>query len=53
MTHLIIHLVDELEICGPIATRWFYPIKRYLYVLKKYLKNKTKLEACMASSYNV
>jgi len=51
MTHFIIHLVDELEICGPIATRWFYPIKCYLYVLKKYLKNKTKLEACMASSY--
>ncbi len=51
MTHLIIHLVDELKICGLIATRWFYPIKPYSYVLKKYLKNKAKLEACMASGY--
>jgi hypothetical protein len=30
MTQLIIHLVDGLEICGPIATRWCYPIERYL-----------------------
>jgi hypothetical protein len=51
LTHLIIHLVDELEICGLIATRWFYPFKPYLYVLKKYLKNKAKLEACMPSCY--
>lgn len=28
MTHLIIHLVDELEICGPIHARWCYSIER-------------------------
>jgi hypothetical protein len=51
MTHLIIHLVDELEICGPIATRWCYPIESYLYILKKYVRNKAKPKACMASGY--
>jgi hypothetical protein len=51
MTHFIIHLVDELEICGAIATRWCYPIERYLYILKKYVRNKAKPKACMASSY--
>jgi hypothetical protein len=51
MIHLIIHLVDELEICGPIEARWCYPIEEHLYVLKKYVRNKAKPEACMALSY--
>jgi hypothetical protein len=51
MTHLIIHVVDELQICGPISTRWCYSIERYLLVLKRYVHNKAKLEGCMASRY--
>jgi len=35
MTHLIIHLVDELEICGLVGAKWSYPMERYLLVLKK------------------
>ncbi len=51
MTHLIIHLLDELEICGPTVARWCHPIEQHLYVLKKYVRNKAKLEACMALGY--
>jgi hypothetical protein len=51
MTHLIIHLVEELEICGPMANRWCYPIERYLYVLKKYMRNKAKSKGCIALGY--
>jgi hypothetical protein len=51
MTHLIIHLVEELEICGPMASRWCYPIERYLYVLKKYVRNKAKPKGCIALGY--
>jgi hypothetical protein len=51
MTHLSIHLVDELEICGPVVAQWCYPMERYLSVLKKYMKNRARLEACMASNY--
>jgi len=29
MTHLVIHLVDKLEICVPVSTCWCYPIERY------------------------
>jgi hypothetical protein len=24
MTHLVVHLVEELDLCGPIHTRWMY-----------------------------
>jgi hypothetical protein len=42
VTHLIIHLVDELDICGPIGVKWCYPMERYLSVLKKYARNKVR-----------
>jgi hypothetical protein len=50
-THFIIHLVDELEICGHVGSRWCYPIEQYLHVLKKYVRNKAKFEGCMALGY--
>jgi len=28
MVHLIIHLVDEVKLGGPVHYRWMYPIKR-------------------------
>jgi len=34
MTHLPYHLMDELDICGPVASRWMYPIERYMKNLK-------------------
>ena len=53
MPHLIVHLVDELEICGPVHARWCYSIERYLGVLTKYVRDKSKPEAGMASGYMI
>ncbi|XP_027933103.1 uncharacterized protein LOC114188698 [Vigna unguiculata] len=39
MVHLIIHLVREVRICGPVFLRWMYPIERYMKILKGYVKN--------------
>jgi len=50
-THLLIHLVDDLEICGLVGARWCYPIERYLVVLKHYVRNRAKPEGCMAMGY--
>ena len=33
--HLLIHLENELEYCGPVRSRWMYPIELYMKVLKK------------------
>ncbi len=27
MTHLVVHLIDELDICGLVHFRWMYPIE--------------------------
>ncbi len=53
MTHLSIHLVKELELCGLVQTWWMYPIERYLKTLKGYVGNITKLEGSMAKKYKV
>ena len=50
MSHLVIHLVDELAICGPVSCRWMYPVERYLGVLKKYVRNRSMPEGSMAEA---
>jgi len=37
MTHLLVHLVDELDICGPVHARWMCPLERYLKLLKNHV----------------
>jgi hypothetical protein len=27
MTHLTLHVVEELDVCGPLHARWMYPIE--------------------------
>jgi hypothetical protein len=40
MAHLLIHLLDESEICGLMGVRWCYLVERYLNVLKRYVRNR-------------
>jgi hypothetical protein len=51
MTHLFIHLVENLDVCGPIGARWCYPIERFMAILKHYVRNKVKLKGCIAMGY--
>jgi hypothetical protein len=51
MTHLPYHLVQELDLCGPVSTRWMYPIERYMKTLKGYVQNMARPEALMAKGY--
>jgi hypothetical protein len=51
MSHLMIHLVEELYICGPIHCRWMYPIERYMKTLKDYVRTYARPEASMAEGY--
>jgi hypothetical protein len=37
--HLLIHLVDEIVITGPVHCQWMYWLERYMAVLKGYVRN--------------
>jgi hypothetical protein len=51
MEHNLVHLVDELELCGPVGGRWMYPCERYLGTLKSFVRNRAQPEASMAKGY--
>lgn len=53
MVHLPVHLVDELELGGPVQFRWMYSVERYLYKLKCYVRNRSRPEASIAEGYLV
>ncbi|KAA0025508.1 transposase [Cucumis melo var. makuwa] len=47
MVHLVVHLVREVKLCGPVYLRWMYPFERYMKVLKSYVRNRNRLEGCI------
>ena len=51
MTHLPLHLVEQLFICGPVHCRWMYPIERYLKTLKDYVRTYARPEGSIAEGY--
>ena len=53
MSHLLIHLVKELYICGPVHSRWMYPIERYMKSLKGYVRTYARPETSMAEGYTM
>jgi hypothetical protein len=48
MKHLLIHLVEELFICGPVHCRCMFPIKRCMKTLKDYVRTFARLEGSIA-----
>ena len=51
MVHLIVHLVEEARLGGPVQYRWMYPIERYLGRLKSYVRNRAQPEGSIAEGY--
>ena len=51
MEHLIVHLVREIRVCGPIHLRWMYPVERYMKILKGYTMNLHRPEASIVERY--
>ena len=53
MVHLIVHLVREIRLCGPIFLRLMHPVEWYMKVLKGYTMNQHRLEASIVERYVV
>ncbi len=51
MTHLTLHVVEELDVCGLVHAGRMYPIERTLKMFKTYVRNRACLEASMAEGY--
>ncbi len=51
MKHLLIHMVEELELCGLVHTHWMYPVAHYLKTLKRFVRNRARLEGNVVEGY--
>merc|ERR1719152_856834 len=51
MTHVLVHLVDEIVILGPVFLHNMFPFERFMGVLKKYVRNRARPEGSIAKGY--
>ena len=51
MTHLLVYLVKEISILGPVFLHNMFPFERFMGVLKKYVHNRTRPEGSIAKGY--
>jgi len=53
MTHLLVHLVEEISILGPIFLYNMFPFERFMGVLKKYIHNRARPEGSISKGYGI
>ena len=51
MTHLLVHLVKEITILGPVFLHNMFPFERFMGVLKKYVHNRAWPEESIVKGY--
>jgi hypothetical protein len=51
MQHLIVHLASEALVGRPVQFRWIYPIERALKKLRASVRNKARVEGCIAEAF--
>jgi hypothetical protein len=51
MTHLLVHLVEEIAILGPVFLHNMFPFERFIRVLKKYIHNRARPEGSISKGY--
>ena len=51
MTHVLVHLVDEVAIMGPVFLQNVFPFERYMGVFKKYVCNRARPEGSISTGH--
>ena len=51
--HYLIHLVEEIELCGLVPTRSMWMVERHLKFLKHLVRQRAHLEGSMVEGYIV
>ena len=49
--HLLVHLVEEIELAGVVNTRWMFWVERFIYVLKRFVRQRARPEGSMAEGW--
>jgi hypothetical protein len=49
--HLIFHLIEEIEMCGLVATRWIYWAEHYMKDLKSFVRLRASPKGSMVEGH--
>jgi hypothetical protein len=53
MTHLLVHLVEEVLILGPVYLHNMFPFERLMSGFKKYVRNRARPKGSIAKGYAI
>src|SRR3954470_16043346 len=48
MTHIVVHLCEEINVLGPVFLHNMFPFERFIGVLKKYVHNRARPEGSIS-----
>ena len=51
MMHLLVHLIKEISILGPMFLHNMFPFERFMGVLKKYVHSRARPEGNITKGY--
>ena len=51
MTYVVVHIVDEISILGPVFLHNMFPFERFMGVLNKYVCNRTRPEGSISMGH--
>src|SRR3989337_3794811 len=51
MMHVLVHLVDEIAILGPVFLHNMFPFERFMGVLQKYVHNRARPEGSISKGH--
>jgi hypothetical protein len=51
MVHLIVHIVFQIQFLGPVFLHQMYPFERFMGILKKYVRNRSRPEGCIVEAW--
>ena len=49
--HLIVHLVDEIVLCGTAHVQWMFFLERFMKTLKGFMRQNARLEGGMVEGW--
>ena len=51
--HVVVHLIDEIAICGVVHSRWMFFLERFLKTLKGFVRQRARPECRMVEGWLV
>ena len=51
MTHVLVHLCEEINVLGPVFLHNMFPFERFMGVLKKYAHNRARPEGSISKGH--